>query len=678
VDHTPSTDERRRPAPPGPVALTGGAATERDADHGPRIRRLRRLLLWGLPVLTAAGAAGAALAGRDAAGNALAALRLAGLSGRVPGWVLPVTLAAAVAAAALVVAYLALGRRRPLKALLLATVAVALGVPGIAVGYANGTIDVVSAGTPEQAAAIEAVEKELDRPLPDKAVTILLIGSDKSFAGDPGRSDTQLLVRLDPDTKSISMLSLPRDLLVDIPGHGKDKMNAAYAYGGPRLVVKTFKQLTGLQINHFIQVDFSGFWHVVNLLGGVYLPVDHRYYVPESADYKSIDLQPGYQLVRGKQALNFVRYRHDAYGDFTRMQRQQLFLRELQRQSGRWSGDWRKVVRLIRAIAHETSSDLDSLRRLEPLVELAFRVDTSRVYAVHVEGSTPTIDGVSYVTASPGTIAEAVGRFTDPEQAPLKKSAAAIPRRSYRVTVHGADEAAVRRTAAGLRARGYTVVASAGGAAAAADGTTGRATVVYAPRALKTQATLLGAMLWPSDVQVVRRAPGTLDGIEVFLGSEATGEVGMPAAASESSGISLQPDVREGWSSWKQLAAGTSLRLQAPTAWATGSTWSQFRSYTVKTTEGRRVAAAVAVAETSGYGSWSVQALRWTDPPAVAHPTATQTVGGRAYRLFYQGSHLHMVAWTERGTLYWVVNTLDDQLPNDVILGLATSCRPVR
>ena len=135
-------------------------------------------------------------------------------------------------------------------------------------------------------------------------MNILLIGSDKStIPGDPGRSDTQMLVRLDPETKSISMLSLPRDLQVDIPGVGLDKMNAAYSYGGPALVIKTFKQLTGLPINGWIEVNFSGFWHVVNILGGVYLPIDHKYFVPASADYKSINLEPGYQLVRGKQAL---------------------------------------------------------------------------------------------------------------------------------------------------------------------------------------------------------------------------------------------------------------------------------------------------------------------------------------------------------------------------------------
>ncbi len=175
------------------------------------------------------------------------------------------------------------------------------------------------------------------------------------------------------------MLSIPRDLQVDIPGVGLSKMNAAYSYGGPALVIKTFKQVTGLPVNGWIEVNFSGFWHVVNILGGVYLPIDHKYFVPASADYKSINLEPGYQLVRGKQALNYVRFRHDELCDFGRMQRQQLFLKEVQRQSGRWSSDWTKVLRLIKAITGETKSSLSSLKKIQPLVR-------ARVPGRHLQG----------------------------------------------------------------------------------------------------------------------------------------------------------------------------------------------------------------------------------------------------------------------------------------------------
>ncbi len=70
--------------------------------------------------------------------------------------------------------------------------------------------------------------------------------------------------------------------------------------------------------------------------------------------------------------------------------------------------------------------------------------------------------------------------------------------------------------------------------------------------------------------------------------------------------------------------------------------------------------------------------MRWTDPPAIQNPSGKVKSGGRTHLLFYQGSHLHMVAWKERGTLYWVLNTLTNQLSNDVMMGLAKSCKPVK
>jgi LCP family protein required for cell wall assembly len=292
----------------------------------------------------------------------------------VPGWAVLGAPVVVVAAVALVTAYLAFGRHLAVKLVGVAVVVVVLATPGLAVGYANGLVSDVgktgsAATTQDERDQITEADQEVDRPIPNKPLNILLIGSDKSTVlGDPGRSDTQLLVRLDPQTKSISMLSIPRDLQVDIPGVGLNKMNAAYSYGGPALVIKTFKQVTGLPVNGWIEVNFSGFWHVVNILGGVYLPIDHKYFVPASADYKSINLEPGYQLVRGKQALNYVRFRHDELYDFGRMQRQQLFLKEVQRQSGRWSSDWTKVLQLIKAITVETKSSLSSLKKIQPLV----------------------------------------------------------------------------------------------------------------------------------------------------------------------------------------------------------------------------------------------------------------------------------------------------------------------
>ena len=92
-----------------------------------------------------------------------------------------------------------------------------------------------------------------------------------------------------------------------------------------------FEQLTGLPVNHFIDISFLGFVNIVDKLGGIYVDVDRRYYNPVGTGWSAIDLQPGYQRLNGHQALSFCRFRHDAIGSFNRMVRQQIFLHEVER-----------------------------------------------------------------------------------------------------------------------------------------------------------------------------------------------------------------------------------------------------------------------------------------------------------------------------------------------------------
>ena len=139
-----------------------------------------------------------------------------------------------------------------------------------------------------------------------------------------------MLLRLDPDRNAIAVMSIPRDLKVEIPGVGTEKFNAAYTYGGPKLTLQVVKELTGLPINHVVNVDFLGFVRAVDAIGCVYVDVDRRYYhsnegVPASEQYAEINVQPGYQLLCGKKALQYVRYRHTDT-DLVRAARQQDFL----------------------------------------------------------------------------------------------------------------------------------------------------------------------------------------------------------------------------------------------------------------------------------------------------------------------------------------------------------------
>ena len=662
-------------AAPEPLAAPGRSRGDARPEPAASGAGLRALAIAAAVAVAAAVAAGLFwFYGRDMLGNSRAAFDLAKLSGKVPGWAMVGGPAIAVALLAVVTAYLAFGRHLAVKFIGVAVVVAALAAPGLALGWANGTVSVVAHRSAAQEVVVADTEKELRPALPGKAMNILLIGSDKTkIPGDPGRSDTQMLVRLDPATKSISMFSVPRDLQVMIPDHGYAKMNEAYSYGGPALAVQTFSELTGLEINHFVEVDFAGFWHVVNILGGVYVPIDHRYYVPESATYKSIDIEPGYQLIHGHDALDFVRYRHDQLGDFTRMQRQQLFLKEMQRQSSRWSADWNKVIGLIKAITTQTTSDIDSLKRLQPLVELIFQVDTSKVHSVHLEGATPMIDGISYVVPTREQIDQAVAEFTHPTQAPVAVKGLKLTKKMYPVTVYNGSGIPGRAATAAdqLAALGYRAEAGAD-----VPEFPGQVTIVYAPKSLSIPAEVIGAMFPPSDVRLVDRTPGGADGVSVFVTSSFDGFLALPQDAPQVQQTLLKDQSYDA-ASWTALAAETPLHLEMPTAWSPGFTYDEFRAYGIKNTEGKRSAAAVAVGTTPMGGYWSIQELRWMDPPAIQDPDGTQVVGGQKYLLFYQADHLHMVAWKRRGTLYWVLNTLDNQLTNDLMMGLATSFKPV-
>ena len=171
-------------------------------------------------------------------------------------------------------------------------------------------------------------------PNPGSAQTILLVGSDHR-AHTPLKdvnTDTMMLVRLDPSSQTINLVSIPRDLKVQIPEGGAvvtGKLNAAYFYGGPGLLIKILQEqvFQGLKVNHVVDVGFGGFEQMINAIGCVYTDVDHRYYNNTAVtDYSSIDLQPGYQKLCGADALSFVRFRHTD-SDIVRNARQQDFIR---------------------------------------------------------------------------------------------------------------------------------------------------------------------------------------------------------------------------------------------------------------------------------------------------------------------------------------------------------------
>jgi LCP family protein required for cell wall assembly len=258
---------------------------------------------------------------------------------------------------------------------------------------------------------------------PGKPQTILLLGSDRrpkgatdGGAGTGARSDTIILARLDPDRKATALMSLPRDLRVQIPGHGTAKINEAYDLGGPALTLRTVKDLTGLPINHVINVDFKGFESAINAIGCIYVDVDRRYF-NDTAAYAYINVPSGYQRLCGRQALQYARFRHEDT-DLVRGVRQQEVIRATKQQAG-VTGLINKRGRLERIFGRYTTSDsgLKDKKSIISLAKLAVFSAGQPIREVHFEGQVGITSGneaagvPSFVTATDSTVKKLVQQF---------------------------------------------------------------------------------------------------------------------------------------------------------------------------------------------------------------------------------------------------------------------------
>lgn len=162
------------------------------------------------------------------------------------------------------------------------------------------------------------------KPGAEKAQNILIIGSDARAGLAGARSDVIVLMHIAGDRKTTTLVHFPRDLYVAVPGHGKDKINAAFAYGGAPLLVRTIQDLVGVPVDHVAVVDFDGFKNMTDAVGGV------NVYVEESSKSRGYTFTKGYQMMDGAEALAFVRERKAlSEGDISRGRRQQSFIKAL-------------------------------------------------------------------------------------------------------------------------------------------------------------------------------------------------------------------------------------------------------------------------------------------------------------------------------------------------------------
>lgn len=196
-------------------------------------------------------------------------------------------------------------------------------------------------GTPE------LVERAPDQGISnwngEDRITILLLGADLSAADGSSRTDTIMLVNIDPRTKSASIMSIPRDVKVVIPGYGIDKINAAFALGdyndvqggGAGLMIRTIEANFGIPIHAFVQIDFNGFVQMIDTVGGVYVdvpyPIHDASYPAENFNFQRVYFPAGWQHLDGEEALVYARTRHQD-GDTSRAARQQQVLLALRDQ----------------------------------------------------------------------------------------------------------------------------------------------------------------------------------------------------------------------------------------------------------------------------------------------------------------------------------------------------------
>lgn len=235
--------------------------------------------------------------------------------------------------------------------------------------------------------------------VPDHLVFVLVIGSDARPGQDPARAraDSLHLLAVDPATRRATIVGFPRDSWVDVPGHGRGKINRALALGGPDLMAQTVRLLTGLPVDYYVLTGFEGFTRLVDEMGGVDVPVERRMNEPFSGAF----FEPGWHHFDGGEALAFSRNRKDvARGDFSRSEHQGLvMLSALAKMRGE-VGDDAGVAAWTAVLLRHVALDVP-LADLPGLGALARALDPHTTTNVVVPGGVGHAGGQSVVFLDP-------------------------------------------------------------------------------------------------------------------------------------------------------------------------------------------------------------------------------------------------------------------------------------
>ena len=243
---------------------------------------------------------------------------------------------------------------------------------------------------------------------------ILLLGVDSNGQGTDQwkgtRSDTIIVLNIDPATHSVNAISIPRDSKVYIANnHGVDKINAAHAYGGIETAKKTIEDTLGIRINRYICVHDDGVKEVIDALGGVPIYVEKRMNYDDFSGKLHIHLEKGEHVLSGQEAVGYLRFRHDGLGDIGRTQRQQWFLRGfLSRLQNPQVIS--KIPELVNIAKKYVKTDM-SVYELSQLAALAKGFDEGSIQIAMLPGAPNMRGGVSYWILDPDKVQDVVNRL---------------------------------------------------------------------------------------------------------------------------------------------------------------------------------------------------------------------------------------------------------------------------
>ena len=604
---------------------------------------------------------------------------------------------------------------RILVGMLLTIVAITVGVAGGVLLFAHESLSDVRAHSLD----VKLSEKELNYTAPGHAAIALVVGYDQRAGAEfstVSRSDTVMMIRADPLTKTISLLSIPRDLGVPIwcpkdktgPIDPHNRVNQAYADCGARGTVDTVKHFTGLPINYLITVNFHGFKEIVDKLGGIWLNIDRRYYHVNNGtaaqNYANINIMPGYQLLSGQQALDFVRYRHTD-DDYHRIARQQEFVRALKQQLSHVS--FLKIPSLISTLTHNvevggSSSDLSDQTVLRWMI-FALTLPGGHFFQDKINGVT----GSSITYTDPSNVTQAIYQFTHPDVAESKAANAAAlgTKLKPKLTAPATSKTSVLvlngsgiggAAAAGtslLAGKGYVVVLPPGNALPNAPTQGYFHTQVYYDKrqpGSEAAAKALAKLVLPADVGPLPKDPGLrrLDPgamVVVLLGTTFHDQLVAappPTPVLAHTAPSVTFDSSTGRSLLEPFVRRAGFPLEVPTVLAAGSQPDTCcgdqaaRLYWIDPGQKKKAIRLVFATPLNG-DYWGIEETDMPNPPILADKSFQRRLNGREYSLYYSGSSLQMVVLRVHDRSYWVVNTLLDTLSNETMLAIAKGLVPL-